>query len=119
AASEATAVRLCEPLVVVVVFQENVYGALVRVPTLTPSTFRLTEVTPTLSLAFTCTETVPETVAPPAGEAKLTVGGVVSGTGLLTVTVMELLELLPAASLAEAISVWVPLARVVVLEDQV
>ena len=55
---------------------------------------------------------MPDTVAPSAGAVRLTVGAVVS-TVTLTVEVL----VLPAASRASAVSVWVPLATVVVFHD--
>jgi len=78
AASLAVAVSVCEPLAAVVVSHGNVYGLEPSVPRDVPSTLRLTEVTPTLSLADTPTLTPPETVAASTGEVTLTVGGVLS-----------------------------------------
>ena len=75
-----------------------------------------TPATPTLSEAVAVRVTVPDTVAPAAGAVRLTVGAVVSG--LLTVTVTDVeVVLLPAASLATAVSVWVPLLAVAVFHD--
>jgi hypothetical protein len=92
AASRATAVRVCEPLLAEVVFQDTEYGAAVSsAPRLEPSSLNCTPTTPTLSEALAVTLVVPETVAPEAGAVILTVGGVVSGGGgggaLDTVTV--------------------------------
>ena len=58
---------------------------------------------------------VPDTVAPAAGELIATLGGVVSGGMLDTVTeIVAVLALLPAASAATACSVCAPLLAVVV-----
>src|SRR5437016_7212483 len=85
AASRATAVNVCGPLVAVVVFHETVYGAVVTSrPRLAPSRRNWTPATPTLSDAFALTVMMPETGAPFAGAVILTVGGMVS---LNTVTV--------------------------------
>ena len=77
--------------------QEKPYGAVASVPNNTPSTLKLTETTPTLSLAFTCTEAIPDTVLPAVGVMMLTTGGAVSGITLPTVTAIKALALLPAA----------------------
>src|SRR6266853_1869126 len=95
AASRATAVRVCEPLLALAVFQGTEYGALVSsAPTLAPSILNCTPTTPTLSEAPAVTVTVPDTVWPLPGEVMLTLGGVVSGGGgggaLDTVTVTAL-----------------------------
>jgi hypothetical protein len=92
AASRATAVMLCAPLLAIAVFQEAEYGAVVSsAPKLTPSILNCTPMTPTLSEALAVRLVVPETVAPEAGVVMLTVGSVVSGGGgggaLETVTV--------------------------------
>src|SRR5262245_37076249 len=89
AASRAEAVRVCVPFPTVPVFQETEYGALVSsAPSATPSRKNCTPATPTLSEALADTVTVPDTVAPFAGEVMLAEGGVVSGGGaLFTVTV--------------------------------
>src|SRR5437762_4803490 len=85
AASRATAVRLCEPLLAVVVFHETEYGAAVTsAPGLRPSSRNCTPTTLTLSEALAVTLIVPATMVPEAGEVMLTAGGVVS---LNTVTV--------------------------------
>ena len=75
-----------------------------------------TPTTPTLSEAVAVRVTVPDTVAPLAGAVKLTVGAVVSGLSTVTVTVVEVV-MLPAASRATAVSLWVPLVTVVVFHD--
>src|SRR5258708_5917981 len=95
AASRATAVMVCEPLLAVAVFQEIEYGALVSsAPKLAPSILNCTPATPTLSEALAVTVTVPDTVWPLLGEVMLTLGGVVScgggGGALDTVTVTAL-----------------------------
>src|SRR5258705_3196619 len=92
AASRATAVRVCEPLLAEVVSQDTEYGAVVSsAPRLEPSSLNCTPTTPTLSEALAVTLVVPKTVAPEAGAVIFTVGGVVSGGGgggaLFTVTV--------------------------------
>ena len=86
-------------------------------PRLAPSRVNWTPATPTLSEALAFTGTLPRTVAPSAGELTLTVGGVVSGTGLATVTLtgVEVVELV-AASRAIARRTWGPLAVVVVFQ---
>src|SRR2546426_2492693 len=85
AASRATAVSVCDALLAVVVSHAIAYGAVVSsTPTLAPSRRNWTPTTPTLSDALALIVVVPETVAPPAGAVRLTVGGVVS---LNTVTV--------------------------------
>src|SRR5437773_9163624 len=77
AASRAVAVRVCEPLPTVVVFQEIEYGDDVSSePILAPSTRNCTPATPTLSEAEALTVTDPDTVAPDAGALMLTAGGV-------------------------------------------
>ena len=76
------------------------YGALVSAaPRAAPSRVNCTLATPTLSDAFACTVTVPETVVPPAGAVTETVGAVVS---LVTVALasFEGAPTLPAASSA-------------------
>jgi hypothetical protein len=119
AASFAIARNVCDPLLAVVVSQEVVYGeAVSKVPRLPASSWNCTLATPTLSLALAVTETVPLIVAPFAGALIDTVGGVVSGVPLLTVTVtVALVVLLPAASLAIARSVCEPLLDVVVFHE--
>src|SRR3989442_186233 len=87
--SVATAVRVCEPLSTVVVFQETEYGALVSsAPRLTPSTLNWTPTTPRESSPVTLalTGTVPVTVDPEAGEVIVTInlpgGGGSTGGGI-------------------------------------
>src|SRR5712691_810963 len=75
AASRATAVRVCEPLLAAVVFHEMEYGAAVTsVPAFTPSSRNWTPATPALSEALAVTLIVPPTAAPEAGDVMLTVG---------------------------------------------
>src|SRR5438876_7059513 len=82
AASRATAVSVCTALLAVVVFHERVYGAVVTsAPRFTPSSLNCTPTTPTSSVAFAETVTVPATEAPAAGAVIETVGGVVSALG--------------------------------------
>src|SRR5438876_4633650 len=91
AASRATAVKLWLPFALKVVFQETEYGAVVTsTPRFAPSSLNCTPTTPTLSVAFAETVTAPDTVAPVAGAVIDTAGGVVSGTGLFTVTLTEI-----------------------------
>jgi hypothetical protein len=67
-------------------------------------------------VAVAVTATVPETVAPAAGEVIDTVGGVVSFVVLLTVTVrLGLVVEFPAASVATALIVWLPFGTAAVL----
>src|SRR5439155_150187 len=94
------AVRVCAPLLAPVVFQAIEYGGVVTAaPALTPSNWNCTPATPTLSEALAVTVSVPETLAPEAGELMLTVGPVASKLTLLSVLV-EAVLVLPAASCA-------------------
>jgi len=68
----------------------------------------VTELTPRLSVAVPVTVTVPDTVAPVAGELMVTAGAVVSG--LFRVTFTELEPLLFAASFAVTVIVKFPFA---------
>src|SRR5207249_998428 len=107
AASRAIAVIVWLALVSVVVSKLIWYGGEVSsAPTCTLSTKKRTPITPTLSEACADKLTVPDTVAFALGELIETVGAVVSGTGLLTVTVTpdEGVEF-PAASRAMAVIV--------------
>ena len=79
------------------------------------STRNCTPATATLSAAVALRLTVPDTVAPLAGAVRLTVGAVMSG--LLTVTLTDFVVVLPAASRATAVSLWVPLATAAVFHD--
>jgi hypothetical protein len=80
AASRATALNVCVPFAIVVVFQVTPYGALVSsAPRFAPSTLNCTPTTPRLSDALADTVTVvPLIVAPIAGALTETEGGVVS-----------------------------------------
>src|SRR5262245_38688490 len=84
-----------------------------------PSPKNWTPTTPTLSAALAETVTVPDTVAPFAGEVIFTVGGVVSGGGaLLTVTVTAAdVVRFPAASRAIARRVCVPFPAPLVFHE--
>ena len=99
-------------------FQEIEYGAAVSsTPRLAPSSRNCTPATPMLSAAVAVTVIVPVTV-PAAGAVIDTVGGVVSATGLLTVTeTLVEVVLLPAASRALAVRTCVPLVTVVVFQE--
>src|SRR5438093_13132205 len=88
APSRATAVRVWDPSLVVVVSHEIEYGASVSsAPRLAPSSLNWTPTTPTLSEALALTVVAPPTVDPAVGAVMLTVGAVVS---LNTVTVTGL-----------------------------
>src|SRR5258705_11584408 len=64
AASRATAVRVCEPLLAEVVFQDTEYGAAVSsAPRLEPSSLNCTPTTPTVSATLAVTLGAPGTVA--------------------------------------------------------
>src|SRR4029077_19460636 len=115
AASRATAVNVCEPLLTLVVFHATAYGAVVcSRPKFALSRRNWTPATPTLSEALAVRLIVPLTVAPFAGAAMLTVGGVVS---FETVTVTAAVVVLPAASRATAVSTCEPLLAVVVSQE--
>jgi hypothetical protein len=87
-------------------------------PTFAPSSWNCTLATPMLSEAFAVTLTVPETVAPAAGALIETVGAVVSGVVLLTVTVTAALVVeLPAPSFAITLSVCAPFVAEVVFHE--
>src|SRR5207253_1723480 len=118
AASLATAVTLWLPFALKVVFQDIEYGAVdTSAPKLAPSSLNCTPATPTLSAALAETVTAPATVAPAAGAVIDTVGGVVSGTELVTVTLTAAaVAVLPAASRATAVTLCVPLLAVVVFQ---
>jgi hypothetical protein len=119
AASLATALSVCEPLLAVVVFHDAEYGDEVsRLPRLAPSTRNCTLATATLSEAFAVIVMVPVTPDPFTGEEMDIVGGVVSGVPLWTVTVTEpLVAKFPAPSLAMARRVCDPLADFVVSHE--
>src|SRR5437867_13380549 len=80
AASRATAVRLCVPLLAAMVAHEMAYGAEVTsAPRFAPSSLNCTPTTPTLSVALAETVIVPATVEPAAGAVIADRKGVVSG----------------------------------------
>jgi len=79
AASRATAVSVCDPLLVVPVFHVTEYGAVVSsAPRSAPSILNWTPTTATLSDAVAWTSHVPDTTKPEDGDDMLTVGGVES-----------------------------------------
>jgi hypothetical protein len=79
AASLATAVRLCVPLLAFLVSHDNPYGAAVSAAlAFAPSIWNCTLSTPTLSAAVAVALTTPDTVAPAAGAVSDTVGAVES-----------------------------------------
>ena len=81
------------------------YGAAVKaVPKLAPSNWNCTLATPTLSDALAVTETAPETVAPFAGPVTDTVGGVVSGGGVVLSTV----NIIPLLNIPETLTITFP-----------
>ena len=100
AASRATAVRVCEGLVAVVVFHRMEYGDVVSsVPRFAPSSLNWTPTTPMLSLAVAESVVVePETVAPEVGAVSATVGEVVSGVVDVVNVLSALVPVLFAAS---------------------
>ena len=100
AASLAEAVRVWEPLALVVVFHPAWKGAEVSGPPRgDPSRRNCTDVTPVSSVAFAVTVTVPDTDAPTAGEVIETVGCVVSPVTLAEASAEGAL-MFPAASWA-------------------
>src|SRR2546430_1314460 len=85
AASRATAVRLCEPLLTAVVSQEREYVLVVSSgPRFAMSSLNCTPTTPTLSEAVAETVIVPVTMSPVVGEGMDRAGGVVA-TGAVRV----------------------------------
>ena len=77
AVSVATAERVCDPFVVVVVFHDRVYKGPAPVTTLpraVPSTSNCTPDIPALDSALAATVMVPVTVAPIAGAVTKTAG---------------------------------------------
>jgi hypothetical protein len=111
---EATAAREWLPLVSAAVFREKPNGALVTAaPELAPSTLNCTLVV--LEETLVETATVPETVAPDAGE----VIEIVGAEELLTTTMtVALVAVWPAEFLAMAASEWLPLVSVVVFKEK-
>ena len=89
---------------------------LTAAPRFVPSIWNCTLATPTLSLAFAETVTVPVTVAPLVGDVIDTVGGVVSVL-LTVIDTATLVVLFPAVSVAMAVRLCLPFAKVVVFND--
>src|SRR5206468_1690999 len=117
AASRAVAVRVCEPLATVVVFQEIEYGDDVSSePTLAPSTRNCTPAAPTSSEEEALAVVDPDTVAPDAGAVMLTEGGVASVPARRSSDLDEVVRF-PAASRAVAVRVCEPLPTVVVFQE--
>ena len=103
AASRAVAVSECDPLVVVVLFQEIEYGLVVSsVPRFAPSNLNCTPTTPTLSLALADTVMVPDTVAPLVGAVMETVGAMASGA--VVVNDQHALKVLSLGMVAESLA---------------
>jgi len=101
------------------VFHFVVQGAAVDVFVNTPSTYNCTLTTPTLSQALTVMDTLPDTLAPEAGEV-MEIRGVLVSAGaatLFTVNKTDALVALPAASRAVAVTVCPPLAADVVFQE--
>ena len=119
-ASKARAYIVCGPLLMPVVAQVKLNGAVLSVLLETPSTMSSTRETPTLSAAVTFTVTLPDTVALLAGEEMETVGGVVSATTLLTLKLTEEeLPMFPAESVARTRMLCCPLLTDAVFHDEV
>src|SRR5262245_44407403 len=117
AASRATAVITCAPLLAVSVSQLREYETVVSsVPTLTPSTRNCPPATPTLSLDVAASVTVPLTAAPSAGDVSDTTGGTVSTLSTVTVRLTDVV-VLPAASRATAVTVCGPSDTVALLHE--
>src|SRR5207248_4390956 len=96
--------------------QDTTYGAAVTsAPRLAPSSLNCTPTTPTLSAAFALTLTLPDTVAPFAGDVIETDGAVVS-LKTVTVTAAEVVRL-PAASRAIAVSACDALVAAIVSHE--
>ena len=114
----ATAVSVWLPFEADVVFHEKLYGDVVSAePTFAPSSCSCTLAMPSLSEAVALTVIVAFTVALLDGELIDTVGGML--LELLTVTFTPVLVvLLPAESLATAVSVWLPLETEVLLHEK-
>jgi hypothetical protein len=110
AASVARAVRVCVPAGTPDVAHDHDHDAVPDARVQDPlSTRTSTLLTDALSAAVPDTETVPATAAPAPGDAKVTVGAVVSATTLATVTRAVAVAALPLLSTARATMVWVPL----------
>src|SRR5258708_6660297 len=116
AASRARALRACAPFATFVVSKATEYGAAVSsAPSAAPSIRNCTPATPTLSDAVAVTVIVPARVVPDAGDAMLTIGGVVS-LNTVTVTGAEVYSR-PIKSRATAIKVCEPLLAAVVFHE--
>jgi hypothetical protein len=77
-ASFAVAVIECVPSIALFEFHKKLYGAVVNDPIVIPSTDKVTDETPTLSLADTLTVTFPDTADPLIGLVIATLGAVIS-----------------------------------------
>src|SRR5256885_1446843 len=123
AASRATALIVCEPLLAAAVFQVTEYGAGVSsAPKLTPPVLNCTRATPTLSEAVAFSVTVSDYGSAFHGDLLSSPGRLSSGGGgggafaTVTVTGAEVVRL-PAASRATALIVCEPLAAPVVFQE--
>jgi hypothetical protein len=112
AASRARAVRVYDPLLVAVVFQETEYGIVVSVPISVVPAKKSTATTPMLSEALALTGVASETVAPVAGSVTAAVGPAVS---MVTLNAPDSAETLFAASTALAVILCVPLLSALVV----
>jgi hypothetical protein len=116
AALLATAVSEWPALESVAVFKEKVKGALVTAaPALLPSTLNCTLVV--FAETIVETVTVPETVAPEAGDEMDTVGGAVA-VFLTVIATATLVVVCAAALLATAVNVWLALESVAVFKER-
>src|SRR5439155_16678936 len=106
AASRATAVRVCAPLLAVAVFHESAYGAVVTsAPRGAPSSWNCTPTTRTLSVALAATVTVPAIGELAAGAVTVTDGGAVAAGGR-TPTPARLLPRVPVLKWAGTAADW-------------
>jgi len=113
----AMAVRVCEPLLAVVVSQEIEYGAVVVAgPRASPSSRNWTLATRTVSETVALTVIVPATGNPEVGDVMVTVGALdtVTVTGAEVAVIVLLLPLLPRPT---AVKVCGPLLAVVVSHE--
>jgi hypothetical protein len=105
--SVAVAITVCAPFEAEFVFHITVNGAEVSVAPITPpSTLNTTVATPTLSVAFTLSVTMPPTFELGNGDIKVTTGGILSVilVALFTLTVTGAdVEVFPAVSRARAV----------------
>src|SRR5207249_2162090 len=110
AASRATAVSVWLPFAAVVVVHTRLYGLVVTSdPSGAPSSLNCTPATATLSAADAVRVTAPNSIAPVAGAVSVTVGAVESTT---VKGMPGAVAVLPAASRATAVTVWLPTASV-------